>query len=334
MSTLPKPRRANGLALAPLLLFGALLFGALLCSIAGTAHANDSTAQLAAGGLVLTKSDAIEMRSEDLEISRSAVKVRYLFVNTTDRDVVSRVAFPLPPVGGRAFFEVDIAIPVDSPDNFLGFETRVDGKAVKMEIEQKAMVGTLDRTAWLRAQAIPLAPHLGPAQEALERLSPARRAEAVKLGLIDPDGYPAWTLDTTYHWLQRFPAGVPVSVEHRYRPSVGGNTGTLLGSDQEPETVRNYCVEPSLLATLRRAEASEVIYSEAWLDYILVTGGNWKKPIGKFRLVVDKERPEDLVSFCGQGVRKIGPTRFEMTKTNWRPERDLSILFLDRRTGE
>jgi hypothetical protein len=28
-------------------------------------------------------------------------------------------------------------------------------------------------------------------------------------------------------------------------------------------------------------------------------------------------------------VKKIGPTRFEMRKTNWRPERDLSILFLE-----
>ncbi len=307
---------------------------ALLSVLPGAALANDSSAQLAAGGLVLTKSDAIEMRTEDLEISRSAVKVRYTFVNTSGQDVVSRVAFPLPAVGGRAFFEVDIAIPVDSPDNFLGFRTKVDGKPVTMEIEQKAMAGKVDRAAWLRAHAVPLAPHLGPAQEAVDRLAPSARAEAERLGLVDADGYPAWTLETTYHWMQRFPAGVPVVVEHRYQPSVGGTVGTLLGSDPEPQAVRNYCIEPALLATLRRAEAAKIIYSEAWLDYILVTAGNWKKPIGRFRLVVDKERPEDLVSFCGAGVRKIGATRFEMTKTDWRPERDLSILFLQRRTGD
>ena len=62
---------------------------------------------------------------------------------------------------------------------------------------------------------------------------------------------------------------------------------------------------------------------------MLVTGGNWKKPIGDFRLVVDKGDPKTLVSFCGDGVKKTGPTRFEMRKTNWRPERDLSILFLE-----
>ncbi len=307
---------------------------ALASCLSEAALANDSSAQLAAGGLVLTKSDSIEMQTEDLEISRSAVKVRYTFVNTAKQDVVSRVAFPLPPVGGRAFFEMDIAIPLDSPDNFLGFETRVDGKPVKMEIEQKAMLGTADRTAWLRANAIPLAPHLGPAQEAMDRLAPARRAEAERLGLLDEDGYPAWSLETTYHWLQRFPAGVPLVVEHRYRPSVGGTVATMLGSDADPETVRTYCVDAALLSALRRAEAKNVVYSEGWLDYILVTGGNWKKPIGRFRLVVDKERPEDFVSFCAEGLRKIGPTRFEMTKSDWRPDRNLSILFLERRTAE
>jgi len=305
---------------------------ALSSCLSGMAIANDSSAQLAAGGLVLTRSDTIEMQTEDLEISRSAVKVRYTFLNTSGKDVVSRVAFPLPPVGGREMFEMDVSIPVDSPDNFLGFTTRVDGRPVAMDMEQKAMVGTADHAAWLHAHGIPLAPHLGPAQEALERLTPADNAEAQRLGLIDEDGYPAWKLETTYHWLQRFPAGVPVVVEHRYQPSVGGTVATLLGREPEAETVRAYCVDAALLTAMNRAAARDIHYSEGWIDYILVTGGNWKKPIGKFRLVVDKERPQDFVSFCGDGVRKIAPTRFEMTKTNWRPEKDLSILFLERRT--
>jgi len=74
---------------------------ALGSCLSQAALANDSSAQLAAGGLVLTKSDSIEMQTEDLEIYRTAVKVRYTFVNTAKQDIVSRVAFPLPPVGGR-----------------------------------------------------------------------------------------------------------------------------------------------------------------------------------------------------------------------------------------
>ncbi|AQR73658.1 DUF4424 domain-containing protein [Sphingomonas sp. LM7] len=292
------------------------------------ALANDSTAELAAGGLVLTRTDAIEMRSEDLHISRSQIRVRYQFVNTSGRDTTVRVAFPLPAIGGPGFFDGDVAIPIDGTDNFLGFSTQVDGKPVAMEIEHKALVGTTDRTGWLRANAIPLRPHADETETALARLTPARRREAVQLGLIDDNDRPGWTLQTTYHWLQRFPAGMPVAIEHVYRPSVGGTVATLLGSDAKDPNIARYCVDPPLLATLRAAEAKQRHYRENWVDYILVTGGNWKKPIGSFRLVVDKEDPRDLVSFCGDGVRKIGPTRFEMRKTNWRPDRDLAVLFL------
>ncbi|WP_206238538.1 DUF4424 domain-containing protein [Novosphingobium terrae] len=308
-----------------------LIAATLLAGLPGVASANDSSAQLAAGGLVLTRSDAIEMRSEDLRISRSEVVVRYTFLNTSGKDVTSRVAFPLPPIGGPYFFESDVSIPVSDSDNFLGFTTRVDGKPVTMEMEQKAMTGTVDRTAWLRSNGIPLTPESEVAGGALDRLSAARHAEAVRLKLIEENGDPSWSLHTTYHWVQRFPAGVPVVVEHRYKPSVGGTVMTMLGEEKDPETEKRYCVEPSLLAGLRRtAKAGRVVYSENWLDYILVTGGNWKAPIGQFKLTVDKEQPGDLVSFCGDGVRKISPTRFEVTHTNWRPTQNLSILFLVR----
>lgn len=304
----------------------AFALGTLLaCS---TASANDSTAELAAGGLVLTKTDAIEMASEDLYVSRSEIRVRYQFLNTSGRDVRVRVAFPMPPIGGPGLFDGDVAIPVDGSDNFLGFSTRIDGKPVPMEIEHKAMVGTADRTAWLRANAIPLRPNADEVDAALARLSPARASEATRLGLVDADGRPGWTLHTSYHWLQLFPAGTPVAIEHRYRPSVGGTVGTLIGSDPKDPNIADYCVEGPMLATVRAAAARDRGFTENWVNYILVTGGNWKKPIGSFRLVVDKERAQDLVSFCGEGVRKIGPTRFEMRKTNWRPDRDLAILFL------
>ena len=47
---------------------------------------------------------------------------------------------------------------------------------------------------------------------------------------------------------------------------------------------------------------------------MLTTGGNWAVgTIGKFKLTVDKGDPKALVSFCGDNVKKIGPTTFEMT---------------------
>ena len=311
--------------------FSLLLMIAATSGAGAAAFANDTTAKLSAGGLVLTRNDHISMLSEDLYVSRSAIRVRYRFLNTSDRDVTVRIAFPMPDIGGAGFFENDVSIPVDDPANILGFSTRIDGREVRAEIEQKALVKGVDRTDWLNAQEIPLALHQEGARAAIRRLSKIRQDEAVQMGVLDDDMNPAWVLKTTYHWLQTFPAGRPTIIEHSYRPSVGSTAGTMLGSKYGADTARRYCVDPALTATLKRSalhNEGTPRFSEKWVDYILVTGGNWKEPIGRFRLVVDKESPETLVSFCGSGVRKIGPTRFELRRTKWRPERDLSILFL------
>ena len=50
-------------------------------------------------------------------------------------------------------------------------------------------------------------------------------------------------------------------------------------------------------------------------------------------LTIDKGAPENLVSFCGSGVRKIGPTTFEMSATDFFPERDINVLILRRTDG-
>ena len=46
--------------------------------------------------------------------------------------------------------------------------------------------------------------------------------------------------------------------------------------------------------------------------------------------IVDKGAPDSLVSFCGDGVKKISPTQFELRHANFTPSRDLNILILYR----
>jgi hypothetical protein len=292
-------------------------------------RANDSAAQLSAGGLVLARNDAIEMRSEELFISRSKVDVRYVFLNTGGRDTTIRVAFPLPPIGGKDFLDQDVAIPSDDPDNFLGFSTRVDGKQVAMEIEQKALANGRDVAPWLRSNGVPFNPLEGSTAQAVTTLSSDKLAEATRLGIVDGSQRPAWQLHTTYHWMQRFRAGVPLAIEHQYTPSVGGTVLSSLGHvDLVDDSAERYCVDPPLMKALQVARRQGRTFAEERLDYVLVTGANWKRPIGSFRLTIDKERPDVLVSFCGKGVRKISPTRFELTRKDWRPDRDLALLFL------
>jgi hypothetical protein len=73
-----------------------------------------------------------------------------------------------------------------------------------------------------------------------------------------------------------------------------------------------------------------VPFSEERIEYVLRTGANWAGPIGSFRLVVDKGDADSLISFCGEGVKRLSPTQFEMRATDFVPRRDLSILILKR----
>lgn len=56
-------------------------------------HANDSSALLEAGGIVLTTSADVTMESEDLTIGRTRVRVSYVFRNTGTKEVRTRVGF-------------------------------------------------------------------------------------------------------------------------------------------------------------------------------------------------------------------------------------------------
>jgi len=330
-----------------------LAAGVVALGFGGGASANDSSAELRSGGLVMKKDPAVEMRSEDLFISAKQVRVRYRFANTSARDVSILVAFPMPDITIEGEDDM-LAIPTQDPVNIVGFTTTVDGRPVTAEVEQKAVKGGVDRTAYLKANGIPLAPHLEATNKILDALPQARKDEIIRLGLgqiMEYDSgngwekhlYATWTLKTTFWWRQTFPAGREVLVEHRYTPSVGQTAGTSWGSPywiKEPryrETVRRFCVDATFIAavknTPRRPDVAYAPFTEERIDYVLTTGANWKKPIGDFRLVVDKSDTDSLVSFCGDGVRKISPTQFEVRHTNWTPTRELSILILKHMNG-
>jgi hypothetical protein len=328
-----------------------LLAGALLI---GVARANDSTAELATGGLVLVKNDAIAMQAEDLFISAAEIRVNYRFYNKSDRDVTVHVAFPLPEIK-IAHSDENISVPSEDPVNFLNFATSVNGRPVATSVEQRAIAQGLDRTAMLRDLGVPLAPHLPATSEALAKLPREKWDELIALGLAEIEEYdigkgmeqhlaPRWALQTTFFWRQTFPARAETLIEHRYKPSVGASVGTIIGlrpAGRNPlleNYERKYCTDKDFLGAVSRAARLagteyEPPFSEERIDYVLSTGANWSGPIRDFRLVVDKGAPDALVSFCGEGVKKISPTQFEMRKTDFTPDGNFSVLILRRVRG-
>jgi Domain of unknown function (DUF4424) len=106
-----------------------------------------------------------------------------------------------------------------------------------------------------------------------------------------------------------------------------------LSAEQESHYRETYCTDgpfrSAAQSIYRKANGpnSKVGAFEEYLSYVITSGANWAGPIGAFRLVVDKG-DSTLVSFCGDGVKKIGPTTFEMTAKDYTPRRDIDVLFI------
>lgn len=315
-----------------------------MSAVATPVFANDTVAALTTGGLVFGKTSDIEMRSEDLSISEKQIVVRYRFFNRAAVDQTVTVAFPMPDVDFND--GNNISVPNDESDNFLNFRTMVDGVPVKADVEQKAVVEGKDVTSRLKALKVPLMPRAKTTHAALEALPKdvQKQLEAEKIAHTDEfdagkgmerHAAPDWTLKQTYFWKQAFPAGREIVVEHRYAPSVGATVQTSVASkDATPEEKREYqtrfCTDADFVRSVQAmTRKNKGAPPPEWrIAYVLKTGANWAGPIGDYRLTVDKGRTDALVSFCETGVKKIGPTTFEVRRQNFIPTRDLDILIV------
>ncbi len=309
------------------------------------ASANDTLAVMGAGGLELATSEHIEMVSEDLYLSPGEVRVRYAFRNTSDRDITARVAIPLPAIDQGAM--VNVALPVDAEQNFVGFQVEVDGETVETALEQKALLddGT-EVTATLAAAGLPVNTRLPGWDETFAALPDKAWRDLLARGLFDTgDGpvnrddalSPLWSLQATFHWQQRFPAGRTITVDHSYKPITGGS---IVYSSQDLLGFGDYCLDEAGAAGVRRllnaarAEAGKAPLKSPGIaavevDYVLTTGANWKGAIGDFHLTIDKENPRAVLSLCMNGLNKTGSSRFELKRTNFTPKEDINfVLFL------
>jgi uncharacterized protein DUF4424 len=313
-------------------------------------RANDSSAELAVGGLTFTKNADISIESEELTITPDAVAVRYKFLNRSSKPVTLTVAFPLPDIDLAD--AANVAFPASDPLNYVGFSTRIDGKAISFVTSQQAFLNDRNVTAQLNEMGIPLFP-VGAEQLKINELPEKTRQGAVAQGLLVEAGtndkgtplYEAtWTLKTSVVRQQTFPPGKPISVEHHYRSSVGMSFDSVLRAGLRqtkalaPEVSRYktmFCINDDFLKLVDALESSDKARTagivERRISYVLTTGANWAGPIRDFHLVVDKGRADRIVSFCGEGIQKLSATRVELHATDFTPSRDLNVLILGPR---
>jgi hypothetical protein len=312
--------------------------------LSGPALADDSTAALTNSGLVFTKNAAVEMKSENLYISDKAVRVTYSFLNTSPKDVSVTVAFPVPDLTMDGPDDT-VNIPDYNSPNFLDFHITVDGKPVQALIEQQAIKNGVNQTAYLKRLGVPISPFYDATPIALAKLPLAQQNTLIQQGfamlLSDPsDPGPrqligTWTLKTNFYWSQTFPAGKPVTIVHIYAPSVASTAVLVEPPASMVADFKEYCVDNDFVASIRKltppGEGNVPAGNPEFIHFVLVTGANWAAPIRDFQMTIDKGQPNALVSFCGTGVKKTGPTTFAVHYTNFTPTSDVAVLLLEPR---
>ena len=282
--------------------------------------ANDTSASIDAGGLVFRQSADIEMRSEVLTISPEAVEVDYVFFNTSQKDITTPVAFPLPDLNLAEMWHSPVSVPFRGQPNYVGFKTWVDGKEAAASSEVHAVLEDgRDIAGELQRLGVNI---FGGQQD----YTPEVKAALLKLGALVDGGYgdiyPVWIAKTSFYWTQTFPAGKELRVKHRYS---AGPLHRLVRAD-EPE----WCTDAAHKAAFAALPKLEGDYLDGKaVRYVLKTGANWAGPIGDFTLRIDKGGAA-LVSTCpipGLTLTREG-NAFVAHARNFTPAADLNVLFV------
>lgn len=300
--------------------------------------ANDSTGFVGTGGIQYLKSPHIAMQTEDLFISKMQIRVDYQFKNLSQHDITETILFPLPRVDD---IEDSFA---DTESLVRSFKIWVNGKAVQPKVHVRAFLYPVNQQGERVNQPIDVTEilqrcgvsdadlmgvwqrkeHMGNVrQRVVQCQAPKLRQIHPKLSLENLD----WATQIVYSWQQTFKAGEITHVKHQYTPLLGGSLYFDASKDPKNGFYRQYCVDDSFRAEIqRRYQKRDLLYSA--LSYVLTTGANWAKPIGKFTLTIERDSNE-LVSLCwDKSLKKVGANRFQAVKHDFLPKRDLDIVFV------
>ena len=284
------------------------------------------------------------MVSEDLFVSPAQVRVRYVFRNRAPRPSASR---RLPDAGPRPDLrdESEVAYPGD-------FHTGSRAARCGCQVERRAMLRGVDRSA-ARPPAHAVAParrqSRSPSPPCIERLPRADAGSgspALGLDRLDPRragtsrSFRPGRSGRPGTGTRSFPPAA-TSRRARYAPGVGGTPACRLASrdyrqrrqwpaNAAPTIASTPTSSPALDGCSAR-RARRQLSEEQRLRYILTTGGNWRSPIGDFRLVVDKgDRATRSSASAARACAGSARPSSRCASRNWRPDRDLAVLIVHR----
>lgn len=296
---------------------------------AGTAAADDATAELPAGGLAFVPASALAKESEELALSRERIRITYTIRNTSARDIALWVSFPLPDIDMMAVGDQEVLFPSPDPTSFVEHETLVDGVRVEGKTRQSAFAAHRDVTQILHDHSIPLFPFADDVASTLGDLSRDERREFQEQGIMRHDterAEPGWTLKTTFSWRQVFPAGKAIRIAHSYRPIP--SVRTYRPGDLK-SLARSHCIDGAIESALaqRSGPGQEPVELLA-LTYLAAPSATWWGKTGDLRLAIEKQTPSTIVATCWRGLRAAGPTLLEWSGHETVIEDDVHVLFI------
>lgn len=259
------------------------------------------TAELRTGGLQIVPNDVVSIASEEVRISPTEIRIVYRYRNDTAVEQNLLMSFSLPSLNA-SFRAVDLDLPNPDSANFVDFLVAADGVALEPELVETASVLGVDRTAEISSLGLPLNP-----LDAID-IPADRRAAA---GELFAGAVPTWEYQPTFYWTQAFAPNAETVIEQRYTPVMGG--GAWGAAPLQSNRFRQiYCIGDTFAAQVETEALRHRLMAHT-IGYVLSPPNKWEGPIERFRLVVDKGEETALVSFCGEGVRRVDLTSFEMT---------------------
>jgi hypothetical protein len=269
----------------------------------------------------------------EVHISIYSVRLAYVFKSAAHQTVHFSFALPEMPVDANP----DIAaldenseaagLAADKPANYLSLSVSVDGKKLAPGGHGRALLAGKDVTRQLLDAGVPLLS--GPDGESpWLHLPPQVQTKLEASGLIGGDTA-QWTYQADFEWEQTFEPG-ETRIEVSYAPL--SNYWSDIDLDYFPvmategSATRAYCIDDAV----RRAFLSGDPYYELYtVTHRTARAGGWRGPVRHYRLVVDKGKTDNFVPFCPQAARKISPTTFEWTATDYTQASEIGVMFFN-----
>lgn len=340
-------------------------------------HANDSAAAIGAGGIQFHKTAGIVMEKEELTITPDLIKVFYAFKNVTDHDITVDLFFPLPiqsEVSAQKTWDKEILDEMNGQNKrnnpkhdtsylfekvpFENFSVTVNGQKVPFKMEVRALQNEKDITNLFRDHKLPLSPVLATCDYTMADVKDVKACEErmkqyKNLGLLSAERTPLWKKQVHYHWMQTFPKGQTVKIEHSYRPARGSfffvpdpvrppMEALIEQLLSRGDWIAQFCpwqsikIKENFIPWIMREfqegtkskENPTIMFYE--VDYILTTGANWEGPIRDFTLTVEYPKGGTVAScwpFDSNEIKDIGNNQIQYHQKDFHPQQDLKILF-------